>query len=203
MSKTSDLPHVSILVVAYNSQAIIGDCLASIPAGCSRFTYEVLLIDNGDGASADLVSAQFPEVMIVPSQGNVGFAAGNNLLAAQASGEHLLLLNPDVVLKPEAIDLLLDATKAYPAASAWGGVTLDRNDRPDLGNNVHIPSLREMASRTLGRSIAGRGRHDQRLGRGGRSGRALFSLLRGSRPVLPVSAAGTSLLADRCIERKS
>jgi len=160
MSKTSDLPHVSILVVAYNSQAIIGDCLASIPAGCSRFTYEVLLIDNGDGASADLVSAQFPEVMIVPSQGNVGFAAGNNLLAAQASGEHLLLLNPDVVLKPEAIDLLLDATKAYPAASAWGGVTLDRNDRPDLGNNVHIPSLREMASRTLGRSIAGRGRHD-------------------------------------------
>ncbi len=156
MSETSTLPEVSILVVAYNSQAIIGDCLASIPTGCSRFAYEILLIDNGDGASADIVAAQFPTVRIVPSQGNVGFAAGNNLLAAQAKGRFLLLLNPDVVLKPEAVDRLMEATQTYPQAAAWGGVTLDRNDQPDLGNSVHIPSLREMASRTLGRSIAGR-----------------------------------------------
>lgn len=156
MSDSHAAPDVSILVVAYNSQAIIAACLASIPAACTRFDYEVLLIDNGDGATADLVAAKFPQVRIVPSQGNVGFAAGNNLLAAQAKGPFLLLLNPDVVLKPAAIDRLLEATRTYPDAAAWGGVTLDRDDRPDLGNNVHIPSLREMASRTLGRSIAGR-----------------------------------------------
>ena len=156
MAKADAPPVLSILVVAYNSQAIIGDCLASIPAACTRYAYEVLLIDNGDGATADLVAAQFPQVRIVPSQGNVGFAAGNNLLAAQAKGQFLLLLNPDVVLLPVAIDLLLDATQTYPGAAAWGGVTLDREGRPDLGNTVHVPSLREMASRTLGRSIAAR-----------------------------------------------
>lgn len=154
MSETSVPPDVSILVVAYNSQAIISECLASIPAACTRFRYEVLLVDNGDGATADLAAARFPEVRIVPSRGNVGFAAGNNHLAARAKGRFLLLLNPDVVLKPEAVDRLMEATRTYPDAAAWGGVTLDRDDRPDLGNTVHIPSLREMASRVVGRSIA-------------------------------------------------
>lgn len=158
MADTQHSPELSILVVAYQSQAVIGECLASIPAGCTRFAYEVLLIDNGDGATATLVAAQFPEVRIVPSRGNVGFAAANNLLAAQARGRFLLLLNPDVVLQPGAIDMLMTATRTYPDAAAWGGVTLDREGRPDVGNNVHIPSLREMASRTLGRSIAARGR---------------------------------------------
>jgi len=154
MNITATTPDVSILIVAYNSQAIIAACLASIPAACTRHIYEVLLIDNGDGASADVAVAAFPSVTIVPSCGNVGFAAGNNLLAAQAKGRHLLLLNPDVVLKPDAVDRLLEATKTYPHASAWGGVTLDQNDRPDLGNTVQVPSLREMLSRTLGRSSA-------------------------------------------------
>lgn len=156
MAEADAQPILSILVVAYHSEAIIADCLASIPPACTRFGYEVLLIDNGDGATEEVVASRFPHVRIVPRQGNVGFAAGNNLLAAQAKGQFLLLLNPDVVLQTGAIDLLLDATRTYPDAAAWGGVTLDREGRPDLGNTVHTPSLREMASRTLGRSIAAR-----------------------------------------------
>jgi len=147
-------PDVSILIVAYNSAAVISACLASIPPGCSRHSYEVLLIDNGDGSTEALVAASYPEVRIVASKGNVGFAAGNNLLADEARGRYLLLLNPDVELKPEAVDRLMEATQTYPEAAAWGGVTLDRNDRPDIGNTVHVPSLREMASRVLGRSSA-------------------------------------------------
>jgi len=157
VSQRADRPDVSILIVAYNSRAVIAACLRSIPASITRHSSEILLIDNGDGTTADLVAREFPDVLIVPSRGNVGFATGNNLLAGKARGRHLLLLNPDVVLKPAAVDRLLDATRAYPDAAAWGGVTLDEKDRPDLGNTVHVPSLREMASRTLGRSIAARG----------------------------------------------
>jgi hypothetical protein len=154
MSEPVSTPDVSILIVAYNSRAVIADCLASISPAITRHTCEILLIDNGDGTTADLIARAFPHVRIIPSRGNVGFAAGNNLLAAEAQGRYLLLLNPDVVLKPEAIDRLVDASNRYPGAAAWGGVTLDRNDRPDLGNTVHIPSLSELASRVLGRSSA-------------------------------------------------
>lgn len=145
---------LSIMVVAFQSADVIADCLSSIPAACTRYSIEILLIDNGDGSSADLVAAAFPNVRTIASQGNVGFAAGNNIVAAQAKGKHVLLLNPDVVLKPHAIDLLLDATARYPSASAWGGVTLGDDEKPDLGNTVHIPSLHEMASRLFGRSVA-------------------------------------------------
>lgn len=151
---TAENPIVSILIVGFQSSAIIGSCLRSIPESCQKSTYETLLIDNGDGSTASLVADQFPGVTVIPGMGNVGFAAGNNILAKHAKGRLILLLNPDVELLPNAIDRLVDASTECPAASAWGGVTLDKNSSPDLGNTVHVPSLKEMASRVVGRSSA-------------------------------------------------
>lgn len=162
------MPDVSILVVGYNSASIIGNCLGSIPAACTRYSYEVLLVDNGDGSTAALVARDFPAVRIIPSKGNVGFAAGNNMLAAEAKAPFLLLANPDLEMRPGAVDELMKATQRYPDAAAWGGVTLDRNGCPDIGNTVHVPSLSEMASRILGRSsksvkLSDPLKHDQRV----------------------------------------
>lgn len=148
------IPDVSILVVAYNSAAMIGKCLGSIPAACAQFTYEVLMIDNGDGSTAALVAQDYPAVRIIPSKGNIGFAAGNNILAAKARAPFLLLANPDLEMQPGAVVELMKATRRYPDAAAWGGVTLDRSGCPDIGNSVHVPSLREFASRLIGRSLA-------------------------------------------------
>lgn len=154
MTLPPSAPLISIMIVAYNSASVIRACLESIPAACTQHIYEVLLIDNGDGSTEQLVGQAFPDVRIVPSKGNVGFAAGNNAIAAEARGPYLLLLNPDVEMKPGALDRLMGGAVAHAEAAAWGGVTLDRNDQPDLGNTVHIPSLKEMASRVVGRSIA-------------------------------------------------
>lgn len=145
-------PQISILVVGFNSAAFIERCLGSIETACTHHSYEILFVDQGDGSTQEIVEERFPQTRIVPSRGNIGFAAGNNLLASHARGQFLLLLNPDVEPLPEAIDALVDGQEKYPAASAWGGVTLDANDNPDVGNTVHIPSLREMASRLFGRS---------------------------------------------------
>lgn len=148
-------PDVSILIVGYNSADLIGKCVGSIPSACEHFNYEVLLVDQGDGKTEALVAERFPFVSIVPSKGNLGFAGGNNLLANEATGKYLLLLNPDVELRPGAIDTLLEAAKRYSEASAWGGVTIDSNGTPDIGVSVHVPSLSEMAKRVLGRSSLG------------------------------------------------
>ncbi|MGB3796542.1 MAG: glycosyltransferase, partial [Alteraurantiacibacter sp.] len=114
----------------------------------------VLLIDNGDGTTQALVAAEFPDVSIVPSIGNVGFAAGNNRLAERATGRYLLLLNPDLEMNPGALDTLVEAAGRYCDAVAWGGVTLDRSGEPDSGNRLQIPSLGELGSRVFGKSIA-------------------------------------------------
>lgn len=152
MTKTSQKPAVSILVVAYQSAALISACLNSIKLACTKARYEVLLIDNGDGSTESLVRGDFPDVRIIASRGNIGFAAANNALADHATAPLLLLANPDIEMSAGAVDALLEATARYPDAAAWGGVTLGRDGRPDIGNSVHVPSLGEMASRLLGRS---------------------------------------------------
>lgn len=145
---------VSVLVVAYNSAALIEACIASVAPACTAQSFEILLIDNGDGSTEALVRDRFPAVRIVPSRGNIGFAGGNNALAAHARGRYLLLLNPDMKLFPKAIDALFDGVAAHPEAAAWGGVTVDEQGRPDTGNAIPKPSLGEFAQATIGRSSA-------------------------------------------------
>ncbi|EAQ28209.1 hypothetical protein NAP1_11458 [Erythrobacter sp. NAP1] len=153
-TSVGEKPTISVLVVAYNSADVIDACLRSIAPACRNHSFEVLFVDNGDGSTEARVADDFPWVQIVPSQGNVGFAAGNNLLAAHADGEYLLLLNPDAELEAEALDALMHGAKEHHEAAAWGGVTLNRDGQPDLSNTVCLPSLGEMASRVVGRSSA-------------------------------------------------
>lgn len=148
-------PVVSILIVAFNSAALIADCLDAIPQGAERHRYEVLMVDNGDGSTEAMVARSYPWVRIIPSRGNIGFAAGNNLLASHAAADLLLLLNPDMVVFPGAVDALIDGSRAYPAAAAWGGVTVSKDGKHDSGNAIAMPSLSEFASVAMGRSQIG------------------------------------------------
>ncbi|MDY7098698.1 MAG: glycosyltransferase family 2 protein [Pseudomonadota bacterium] len=148
----SDAPTVSILIVAYNSAALIERCISAIAPACRKQSFEVLLVDNGDGSTEALVTERFPEVRIIPTRGNIGFAAGNNWLAEHARSDYLLLLNPDMVLFENAIDALFEGVAAHPNAGAWGGISVDSDGTPNSGNAIPIPSLGEFASRAMGRS---------------------------------------------------
>lgn len=150
--------EVSVLIVAYNSADFIATCLDSIGSACTKHSYEILLIDNGDGSTEQLVRASDFDVRIVPSKGNVGFAAGNNWLAEHARSDKFLLLNPDMELERGSIDALLAGAAAHPDAAAWGGVTVDANGNPDDSNALAMPSLLEFASAAMGRSIVGNSR---------------------------------------------
>ncbi|MDJ0641427.1 MAG: glycosyltransferase family 2 protein [Erythrobacter sp.] len=149
---------VSILIVAFDSADLIRACLDSVEQACTQHSYEVLLVDNGDGSTEALVRRDYPEVRIVESRGNVGFAAGNNWLARHAQSDRFLLLNPDMELERGAIDALLDGAVTHPEAAAWGGVTVDALGKPDSGNAIAMPSLAEFASAAMGRSIIGNSR---------------------------------------------
>jgi N-acetylglucosaminyl-diphospho-decaprenol L-rhamnosyltransferase len=148
-------PDISVLIVAYNSATLIPACLGALAEAAREHTIEVLMVDNGDGSTEKLVAMNYPEVRIVPSKGNIGFAAGNNLLARHARAERLLLLNPDMVVQPGSIDALMRGAQRHPEAGAWGGVTVDPSGKPDAGNAIAMPSLAEFASVAMGRSQIG------------------------------------------------
>lgn len=121
---TDGSPKVSILVISYNTREMTLECLRSVQAE-TRIPHEVIVVDNvsADG-SAEAIAAEFPGIRLLAEPENHGFAKGNNIAAAEARGDYLLLLNPDTVVLDHAIDALVAFADRRPEARIWGGRTL-------------------------------------------------------------------------------
>lgn len=88
-------PLVSIIVVTFNSQKYISDCLEAI-FKTKYENFEVIVVDNNSqDETLKIVEAKFPQVKIIQSHKNLGYAGGNNLGAVKARGQYLAILNPD------------------------------------------------------------------------------------------------------------
>lgn len=120
---------LTIIIVSFNTKIITLECLRSVFREAINRSFEVIVFDNASSdGSADAVEAEFgANALVIRSSTNIGFAAGNNAAAKFASGDWLLLLNPDTEIKEHAIDRLLDFAVAYPRAGIWGGRTVFKN----------------------------------------------------------------------------
>ena len=95
---------VSVIIINYNTFALTCDCIQSVLDKSYGFLYEIILVDNqSTDVDAGEFVKQFPSVILVRNDINVGFAKGNNIGIARASGNYILLLNSDTVLKNNAI----------------------------------------------------------------------------------------------------
>jgi len=124
MREGGSVNNLSIIMVSYNTKQITLDSLHSLFEQTEGITYEVIVLDNdsSDG-SAEAIADAFPQVKLIVSKDNLGFAQGNNVAIREATGEYLLLLNPDTVVLNGAIQKLLAFAGEYPDAKIWGGRT--------------------------------------------------------------------------------
>lgn len=93
---------VSIIVLTYNSEKYIGDCLKSIINQTYRNT-EILIVDsnskdNSVEIAKRILEGYYGNQQIILNDKNLGYAKGNNLGIKQSKGEYIIILNPDVVL---------------------------------------------------------------------------------------------------------
>jgi hypothetical protein len=118
---------LSIIIVNYNTSFYTLEALSSIFREKISADFEILVLDNGsqDDSFHQIKSSPLSNtIKLMRSAKNLGFAEGNNLLAQQATGEYLLLLNPDTVVLDKAVDRLLSFAQNYPKAGIWGGRTV-------------------------------------------------------------------------------
>lgn len=116
---------LSILIVNYSTRATTLECLASLFAHPPSVAYEVILLDNASSdGSVEAIRAAYPQVKLIAHGENSGFAGGNNIAASHATGQRLLLLNPDTLLFAGSLDALWDFAERAPARRIWGGRTL-------------------------------------------------------------------------------
>ena len=150
------MPRLSIVIVTYNSRAHVDACLESLARDRPGLDREIVVVDNAspDG-TAGAVRARWPAVRVLDAGGNVGFAAGNNIGIRQTSGELVLLLNPDTIVPPGAIETLVDVLDRHPDAAAAGPRLVDAGGRAELSFGRMISPITELRQKLL---VAGQDR---------------------------------------------
>lgn len=119
-------PNLSIIIINWRSREFVRDCLASICANIGSLTHEILVIDNAsfDGCE-EMVRSEFPQVLFIQSEQNLGFASANNLAFAHSRGRNVLFLNPDTEIQGAAIQELVSALECLPDAGMVGARLLN------------------------------------------------------------------------------
>ena len=92
-------PQISLIIVSWNVREILKQNLARLFALPSAVTFEVLVVDNGsEDGSAKMVREEFPQVHLIQNDYNSGFSHACNQGLKRATGEVLVLFNPDMLM---------------------------------------------------------------------------------------------------------
>lgn len=132
---------LSVILVAFHSGPVLTEAIAQVLAAPE--VSEVLLVDNSGGADptlAPLRASADPRLRLLDPGRNLGFGAACNLAAAEARGDWLLLLNPDVLLPPGLIGMLLQRAAARPRLGALGVALADPQGRVDPASARRDPT---------------------------------------------------------------
>ena len=100
--------ELSIIIVTWNSQEFIGECLHSIFSQ-KGVDFRVWVVDNGSSdKTCEIIKTDSPQINLICNERNLGYAKANNQALELAKGEFILFLNPDVRLCSGALHKMLD-----------------------------------------------------------------------------------------------
>ena len=124
---------LSIIIVNFNSGELLAQCVESIRQHCGKLNVETVVIDNAShDASCAWIGSLDPGLILIKNHSNVGFPAACNQGIQIATGEVILLLNPDARVEPDTIPALLEGFETY---SRLGICTVAQTD----GEHRYIP----------------------------------------------------------------
>lgn len=133
-------PRVTAVILAYGDQPLLSRAVESV-LGSTDVLADVVVVDNGGSASQLDELRWRPEVTLLTPGRNLGFAAGSNLGAREATGEFIAFVNGDAIVRPDALALLIGALGAGDGDREVGLATPSVRllDAPDTVNTVGNP----------------------------------------------------------------
>lgn len=110
---------LSIIIVNYNTVALTADCIRSIYRHVSGTAFEIIVVDNASPTEPpDTLGEMFPDIKLIKSLINGGFAKGNNLGISHAAGNIILLLNSDTYLESDCLTAPTNYLRTHPHTGA-------------------------------------------------------------------------------------
>lgn len=140
----AETPDVSVIIVNYNVREFLEQALESVDRASMGLAVETFVVDNNSAdGSTEMVAERFPHVRLIDNEENVGFAAANNQAIREASGRHLLILNPDTLLQEDTLHTLVRFMDEHPDAGAAGCSILnpDGTFAPESRRSFPTPSV--------------------------------------------------------------
>jgi GT2 family glycosyltransferase len=137
----SDKPLVSIVIVSFNTCALLRACLESLQDALTGLSHEIFVVDNNSSDdSVSMLERSFPSVQVISSQANLGFAAANNRALERCDGTYVILLNSDAFLQSDSLRLAIQHMEERPRAGL-GGARLIGRDQSWQPSARMFPSL--------------------------------------------------------------
>ena len=118
----SEYPRFSIVIVNWNTRDLTIAAIASVYAVDDRYV-EIIVVDNASqDDSAEAIRRQFPNVVLIQNDENLGFSKANNIGIRKARGEFIVLLNSDAEIKSkDALNKLEHTFRANKDVGILGG----------------------------------------------------------------------------------
>jgi GT2 family glycosyltransferase len=133
----SENMDLSIIIITWNSQEFIQNCLDSIFLSQRNFESEVIMVDNGSSdQTTKIIETLYPQVNLIQNKKNLGYAKANNQGIEESQGKYVLLLNPDTQVLENSLALVYEFMEENPQVGALGPKLLN----PD---KTIQPSVRE------------------------------------------------------------
>jgi len=102
-------PELSIVTINYHGLKDTCGLIESLKKNIHALTYEIIIVDNASPNNEALfILKLYPDVKVIPSKKNLGFAGGNNLGMKQAQGKYILLINNDTYVEEDSFSFLID-----------------------------------------------------------------------------------------------
>lgn len=154
-------PLVSIIIVNYNGEMFLGDCLVALQAQ-TYHNHEIILVDNGSADdSVNYVRQAHPEVKIILNDVNYGFAKGNNLGIKASNGKYILALNNDTKTDSHWIEELIQVAENNEQVGMCASKILFMHD-PKLIDSTGLGIYPDGTSRQRGWSEEDKGQFDNK-----------------------------------------
>ncbi len=119
---------LSIIIVNYNTEKLLGECLNSVYENIEGLDFEVFVVDNNSSDnSVAMIKDKFPQVQIIENKRNVGFAGANNQAIKKATGNYVFLLNPDTIVLTNNIKGIIDFMENDDSVGCCGPMVLNKD----------------------------------------------------------------------------
>ncbi len=130
MEEATPTLKTSVLIVSYNCEPALRRCLEALEASEQREIFEILVVDKGSRDGSGQVDLDFPRVNVLRLPRNFGRTKARNIGARTAKGDYLMLLEPEIEVRPDTVVRLTERLETEADAVAVCPLIVDEQAQP-------------------------------------------------------------------------